>query len=538
MAMRRQTLKQSVQWTMAGGLLAVASTVTPQTAHAGGVEDTVGGTIALGRAANYARVNDFMAIWQNPANLALAPRNVGAELRVPFFNACFDRAKDNRTNNPDGTALDQDGNNTPGIQYRPEENFDEVCNEAPLLPAGNLGFSMPIGDQWGIGVGFFTPAGVGNLKFGDDNQPTVSPKPGEKYPVTVGGELSPNRFLLLDRTVLAGFLSVGVGYAPIKMVRVGASLSAGFADVKYRNFASLGPGFQDQEVLNDVNASDYFIPRATLSVAVTPIDAIDLMASFTYNDDIKAKGYVDVTANGIQGAPRKSCFERTAGRATPGPHCRIDNVELNVPYQRFEVVIGARYADRKVPREQLLDPMTQETWDVELDAFWLNTGHVDSYTLDLYDSSRDSEQWPSVAFSTAPNQDNASSLPSKASLPHGWTDTYGVRLGGDYNVLPGVLALRAGLAYETRGVPVKNMNIDYWPVAKTALHFGITWRVAGKVDLSAAYAHIFNETINVDVGTGNVKEVTALFSDRALPVNEGRYTSRIDIISLQGNYRF
>ena len=390
----------------------------------------------------------------------------------------------------------------------------------------------------GIGVGIFTPAGVGNLKFGDDNQPTVSPKPGEMYPTTSGGKLSPNRFLLLDRTVLAGFLSVGVGYSPIPMLRVGVSVSAGFADVKYRNFASLGQGFQDQEVLNDVNARDNFIPRATASVAITPIDAIDVMASFTWNDDINATGYVDITANGIQGAPRKSCFNRTAGRATPGPHCRIDDVELSVPYQRFEAVLGMRYADRKVPRAQVLDPMVQETWDVELDAYWINTGHVDTYSLSLYDASAPSEEWATVAFSTAPNQDNASSLPSKASLPHGWNDTYGARLGGDYNVLPGVLALRAGVAYETRGVPVKNMNIDYWPVAKTALHAGITWRALSQLDLSLAYAHIFNETIDVEVGKGNVKEVIAVLPENALPANEGRYTSSIDIVSLQGNYRF
>jgi len=524
-------------------LSAMAAGLVPCGVRAAGIEDTVSGTVGLGRAANYARVHDFMATWQNPANLAIAPRNVGAELRVPFFNACFDRARDVRTTNPDGTPLDQDNNGTPGIQYRAEESFDEVCNEAPLLPAGNLGFSMPIGDEFGVGVGFFTPAGVGNLKFGSDNQPTIMPKPGEMYPVTVGGELSPNRFLLLDRTVLAGFLSAGLGYSPVPEVRVGASFSAGFADVKYRNFASLGPGFEDQEVLNDVNVSDWFIPRATVSVALTPIDAIDIVGSFTWNDDIKADGYVDLTTNGIQGAPRKSCYARTTdpetgdSRATPGPRCRIDDVTLTVPYQRYEVVLGLRYADRKIPRARVLDPMTEENWDVELDAYWVNTGHVDTFALDLYDQTLPSEKWPSAAFSTAPNQDNASSLPARAELPHGWRDTYGARLGGDYHVLPGVLTVRAGVAYETRGVQVKNMNIDYWPVAKTALQIGGTYRI-GPVDLHVAYAHIFNETIEVAVGEGNLKEVTATGADKALAANEGSYTSSIDIVSLQGNYRF
>ncbi len=523
---RAEQMTRLMGWRLSGALVLCGAVVlAPSAGHAAGVEDTVSGTVALGRAANYVRVNDFMATWQNPANLAISPRNVGAELRVPFFNACFDRQKD------------------PAVSYRAEENFDPVCNEAPLLPSGNLGFTMPIW-KLGLGVGFFTPAGVGNLEFGSDHQPTIMPKAGEKYTVTKGGTLSPNRFLLLDRTVLAGFFAVGVGAAPIKQLRIGATLASGFADVKYRNFASLGPGFQDQEVLNDVNVRDYFIPRATLSVVGTPHDSIDIMGSFTWNDDIKAKGYVDLTANGIQGAPRKSCYDRSPvpgtgqDRATPGPHCRLDDVDLSVPYQRFEAVLGLRYADRKLPRDKLLDPMVQERWDVELDAYWVNTGHVDSFALNIYDPKQGSEKWPYAAFSTAPNQDNASSLPSRAALPHGWVDTYGARLGGDYNVLPGVLAVRAGVAYETRGVPIKNMNIDYWPVQKTALHLGVTWRVIPAVDLSAAYAHIFNETITVPLGKGNVKEVVAAFPENALAVNEGTYTSSIDVVSIQGNYRF
>jgi len=547
MATRKQALPKSARWTTNwAGILAIACLLSPETVRAAGVEDTVSGTVALGRAANYARVNDFMATWQNPANLAISARNVGAELRVPFFNACFDRAKDIRDKNADGTPLDQDGDKTPGIAYRPEENFDEVCNEAPLLPAGNLGFSMPIGEKLGLGAGFFTPAGVGNLKFGSDNQPTVMPRVGETLPTTTTGSLSPNRLLLLDRTVLAGFLSVGLGYAPLEELRMGLSVSAGFADVSYRNFGSAGPGFQDAEILNDVHARDFFIPRATVSTVLTPVESIDLMASLTWNDDIKAKGYVDLTANGVQGGPRKSCYERTTdvsgqSRATPGTHCRINDVELKVPYQRLEAVFAVRYARRSVPRARLSDPMSQEVWDVELDGYWVNTAHVDSYSLKLYDPDAPTENQPFVAFSSATNADGTppatSPLPSSASLPHGWQDTYGLRLGSDYNLMPGVLAVRAGIAYETRGVPIKNMNIDYWPVQKTALHIGLTWRVSA-VDLSAAYAHIFCETIDVPVGQGNVKEVVALFPEKSLAVNEGRYRSSIDVISIQGNYRF
>lgn len=539
--MQHVSIFKQIGWALGA---ASACALHASSAQAAGIEDTVPGGVALGRAANYARVNDFMATWQNPANLAVTLDNAGLELRVPIFGACFDRAKNTVTTDAMGNPVDQDMNGMPGIQYRPEESFDEECNEASPFPAGNVGFSMKLNDEWGIGVGIFTPAGVGSLKFGDDTIVTVPAdqmRPGEMYPVTTTGVMSPNRALLLERNVLAAFLGVGAGYAPIPQVRFGVMLSSGFTDVSYTNVASLTPGFTDQEVLNEVKVADYFIPRVTGSVVATPIDQLDIMLSFTWNDDINASGHVDVTANGIQGAPLGDCRtkEMISGVAVgkPGTHCRIDDVELTVPYQRFEAILGVRYSDRDLPRSAVLDPLTQETWDIEVDAFWVNTGHVSDYVLDLYDPNSPPETWPTVAFSSAPNFDTGSSLPSRATLPHRWDDTYGVRVGGDYNVMPGKLAVRLGAAYETRAVPVENMNIDYWPVSKVAAHVGMTYR-AGPVDLTAAYAHIFNETIEVGVGEGAVREVTAIDPANAGVVNEGTYRSQIDVISLQGAVRF
>src|SRR4051794_25177357 len=75
--------------------LALLVVFTPRSAQAAGVEDTVSGSIALGRAANYVREADFLATWQNPANLAVVPgADVGLELRLPLLKACFDRARD------------------------------------------------------------------------------------------------------------------------------------------------------------------------------------------------------------------------------------------------------------------------------------------------------------------------------------------------------------------------------------------------------------------------------------------------------------
>ena len=481
-------------------------------ARAAGVEDAVTGTVALGRSANYVRVNDFMAVWQNPANLALVPsRDQGLDLRMPMFNGCFKRAQD------------------PSKTYLSTESFNKSCSSGPGL-TGNGGLVLPLPRNFGFGIGIYTPGGSPGLKFGNSDINTTSPS-AETVPTTTGKSESPGRYLLVNKTVTAAYLMIGAGYAPTKYLRFGVSVGSGFVNIAYKNVTSLfGGRFDDQEIVSDVRVTDAFVPRATASVGATPLDSIDLMGSFTWNDDVRAKGNLDVTANGLQ-APRGDCAS-----AMPGPHCRVKNVTLKVPYQRYEVVLGARYAKRHKPRERAIDPMRDETWDVELNGYWVQTSHVDNFTLDIWNGAPNSAAQRNIQLSSAPGT-GLSPLPNTATLYHGWRDTYGLRLGGDYNVIPSFLAVRAGLGFESSAVPAKNMNIDYWPVQKFTLSLGATVKLKSW-KLHAAYAHVFNQTVNVPVGKGNVKEIVAYFPQLATAVNEGKYTSKINIVSLQANYSF
>ncbi|MDB4985752.1 MAG: hypothetical protein JWN04_930 [Myxococcaceae bacterium] len=485
----------------------------PGTAHALGVEDTVNGTMELGRQANHARVNDFMAVWQNPANLAIVPgRDQGLDLRMPMFNGCFTRAQD------------------PSKEYLSTESFKKSCTSGPGL-TGNIGLVLPLPKNFGFGIGLYTPAGSPNFKFGGSDINTINPAPSDAGLTTSGKQESPGRYLLVNKTVNAAFLMVGAGYAPTRYLRLGVSVGSGIINVAYKNVTSLvGGSFTDQELTSNVQVTDAFVPRATASVAATPMDSVDLMASFTWNDDVKAKGSLDVVANGLN-APRTDC-----GSAMPGPHCRVKNVTLNIPYQRYEVVIGGRYAKRNKPREKVIDPMKDEVWDVEVNAQWSQTGHVDNYSLDIWSGAPGSAAQRNIQISTAPGT-VVSPLPKTATLFHGWRDSYALRLGGDYNVMQNFLAVRAGISYESSGVPAKNMNIDYWPVQKVTLSCGATIKLKSW-KISAAYAHAFNQSVNTPVGSGNVKEVVALNMPAAQAVNEGKYTSHLNVLSLQGNYTF
>lgn len=519
-------------------------------AHAAGVEDTASGTQALGRGAHYARVRDYMATWQNPANLALLGDNtVGANLRVSLFDACFAREKDLVSRGPEAYATGADP-------------YPEVCNEAPLLPSGSLGlalpFQTPVGSM-GLGIGIFTPAGVGNLKFGDDTIRSILVLEDNTFGTTDSGQSSPNRFLLIERTVLAGFLAIGAGWAPVPQLRFGVTGAVGFADINYKNAATiLGgeavpastvDGFDSgtYEVINDVNVADFFIPRVTASVAATPTPGVDIMLGLTWTDDINAEGDVDITANGLQGAALGNCREPLVVEGTPavrvsgpGPRCRVEDVKLDVPYQRLQLMFGARYGKLRPGVAESVNPMADEVFDIELNAYWEQTSHVDTFSLQLpafeRPISEENSDQSKIELSGG-DFSRASPLPQTASLPHNWQDTFGVRVGGDYNLLPNRLAIRLGYGFESRAVPVRNMNIDYWPVSKHLISLGATFRVS-VIDLHVAYAHVINETITVPVTAGNVQQVVAVTDVPAWNVNEGKYTSSINIFSLGGSVRF
>jgi hypothetical protein len=264
------------------------------------------------------------------------------------------------------------------------------------------------------------------------------------------------------------------------------------------------------------------------SAVVSPLDSVDLMVAFTWNDDVEAKGHMDVTANGYAKAPRTDCRS-----ASPGPHCRADDVTLNVPFQRYEVAIGGRYAQRRVPRERAIDPMRDELWDVELTAYWLQTSHVTDFVLDVHDGEGDV---PQVAIGSAPTA-LVTPLPQKVPIHHGWDDTFGVRVGGDYNVLRERLAVRAGFGYEKRALPKKNMNIDYWAVTRYNLSVGSTLQL-GRWKLTVAYAHVFHEDVDLALGQGNLREIAVVNPGAANVVNEGKYGASLDVLSFGVNYTF
>jgi hypothetical protein len=333
--------------------------------------------------------------------------------------------------------------------------------------------------------------------------------------------------MAIARRGASAFLMAGLGVGLSRWLRAGLSVGWGVASVESRSVVSAqGGSFRDQEVITSINANAWFIPKAVASVVVSPWQALDLFGVVVYHGDIHAKGTADLNANGIKGAPRKSCSE-----PNPGTNCRIEGVEVVVPFPTFEVVGGLRVAKLRRDRNGVLDPMRDEVFDLELEAIWTQTSHVDRFDVRLHDRPTEDPHVPRVQWA---NVEGAfpSYVRQRSGVPKHWKDTLSFRAGGDLQLVPERLTIRGGASYATSAVSPGYMSIDYWPVEKFGVHAGATI-AAGRFKLTAGYAHFFYKSVNVPVGTGMVKEIATVNETEATAVNEGFYRASQDLFSLQ-----
>src|SRR5262249_51183486 len=86
---------------------------------------------------------------------------------------------------------------------------------------------------------------------------------------------------------------------------------------------------------------------------------------------------------------------------------------------------------------------------------------------------------------------------------YGGKDQFSFRVGGDYNIFPGIFSVRAGLSYETRGQDPSNLNVLNYMLSRSGIHAGATLRVADKTDITIAYAHFIHEQVRLQVSALN-----------------------------------
>ncbi|MBI2394490.1 MAG: outer membrane protein transport protein [Deltaproteobacteria bacterium] len=498
-----------------GGLFVavVASTFgAERLARANGLEIPENGTEVMGRAGAWtAKADNPLAAALNPAGLAGQKTGIILNANITYQSMCFQK----QGNYPSGADNFGTKWQDPVYEGRP---YPEVCKKngfGALNVVPQLGFTYAINSKLAIGVlPLWTPSGTGKAVW-----PTE---------VDVGNTTgpSPNRFLLVEKNARIIMPTFSVGYEVAKGVRVGAGfqwvitmfqsklMSQGTqsADVHTKQ----GPGIN---TMSEIKFNQFFTPAAVFGLLVTPHDDFDVGAMFRYSADIVYKGKKCEEAGAAQTSKPDCDVVITApyygigtnSRNTPS-YTGAQVKEFRLP-QPMDLRLGFRWHPARkgavLPKDGRRDSMAHDAFDVELDLTYSRNSSFNQLTI-LFDPGQN------VYFAGA----NGGFIPDDASISKKWKDTIGVRLGGDYHLLPEKLSLRAGGFFQTKGQDEKYLNLDFHPGQMVGLYLGATLRATKGLDVSVGYGHIWVKPFdNTKDGGGQVRGLIATQPDSATGPN-------------------
>jgi long-chain fatty acid transport protein len=535
------------------------------------------GSEQLGRGGAWiARASDPLAAFYNPAGLAGQPTRLTLQANIVFGQTCFKRvaALNDTTQDPLKAA---DG------------TFPAVCNDgAPHFPPNpQLAFAWSPTPRLGLGFAFLAPSGIAKSTW-----PEFVKDPNDPMGT---GQAAPQRYLLLSGDALFVTPTVGIGYEVIDNLRLGASFQWGIASAKFTNAVTSVNGDnaspRDNDLKAELAASDLFIPGGTIGALWSPSDWVDIAGWFKFSKGIEATGDLKLNKNyfstanrdgkvvpgsigyeitdtsktvgdplGACGtAPRNAQGAPTgSGLMTPEArdNCKPGAAHLYLPVP-IELKIGVRVHQPRMKALHVRDPMQTDLWDAELDITYAQNSSFDYLRI------RFPAAMPGSVDGVLPVAGiMGNPIPAVGDVAHRYRDVIGVRLGGDVNVLPDKLAVRAGGFFETQAGNSTFQTIDFMAGARVGLSLGGTYRIrlskekSSAIELHAGFMHMFVFDSNNFSQTGlNALSGTAcnpaggagpgnLCSDgRAKyqsnwPVNLGTISNQVSAINLGASYRF
>lgn len=521
--------------------------LSPRTARASGVmEFPDNGSEQEGRGGAWvARASDPLATFYNPAGLAGQPTRLTLQANLSEQHTCFARVRA-----ADDTTINDGAN--------PDGTYPQVCNDGGFFFDPQVAFTYHLTDRVGLGIAVLGPSAVGQVS----------------WPEFVGNAPSPQRYMLIQSNVLYLTPTIGAGAEVIDGLRVGASFLFGTAPKI--NFANASMGINEgnadasqNDIRAEVNASQVFIPGFTLGALWSPVDDLDVAGWYKWSAPIDAKGDV-TTASGYftqanaqgHGMPvyGDTALPNCNNPMLPGSPCGSGNDgEVKVPIP-MEGKLGVRYHR---PRSDVAhdphrrDPIAQDLFDIEADFTWANDSAFDYLQLRFPGNANGDGTLPAN-----PGVPGAT-IPPNADVRHDFKDVFGVRLGGDFNLLPAQLALRAGAFFETQAADPTYQNIDFDAAQRIGVALGGTYRIEmgatgqHSLDLMLGYGHVFFGTLsNSDRNAAGLQGLAGTPCNPAAdppgstcpngnskyrtnwPVNLGTITNSINVINVGASYAF
>lgn len=479
-----------------------------------------------------ATATDPIAGFYNPAALSMQPTSLGVGANLALQKICFTR---------EGTATSP-ATPTPSISATYPTSCNANSGSPQLVP--NLAFTWRVNRELGVGLTVTPPAAYGALVW-DDTAPTRNP------PFGTQDLASGQRYL--SRGVKATVLwpTLAAGYSVTDRLHVGAGFVAGIAilDLSSMSMSQVSPNSLRDDAINDtasnLKVKDLFVPGFVLSGLFEATDTIDIAAWYRWSDPIRAKGDLEVKSS-YYDATGKRTARPTISRSDDQVGEDAASVTLRIP---MEARIGARW---HMPRRDVTplereghridpyptrDPLRDDLYDVELDLSWTNTGANQAIEVRFpEDPSHPGQSRIAVA--------NLGFVPANADVLTGYRDTFGARLGGQYNVLGNKLGVRLGTWMETSATDAEHLTVTGVPAFRAGVGGGAVFRV-GMVDLEAGYQHHFNAGFD-NGGNGKLHAVAALdtsaspnFDYRSYhAVNGGKVTQSANVFAVGGVVRF
>ena len=458
--------------------------ISASTARAGGFEIPDNGVRAVGRGgANAVGVDDLTAVQYNPALLA---RQHGKLSLMWDHNLVFHNESFKRATLSDGWGKDAG------------TSFDKVSDKDTFFPLGafvsggsDFGLSDET-DQFMFAASIFGPSAYGKQDW-----------PG----------YGPQSWMLTETNLLMLYYSVSAAWQHNDTFGVG--ITAQWVDMpkmEYELAIDSDPTTPDPSKVGSLQP----IPeKATGTTAPTHLlGKLDLKDRFAPTAILGAfwrpAPHVDIAASG-RVIPVK--LVGRGGVKLDHPELSPEGVKVSLPLTLpMTARGGVRYFE--------------DTWDVELDAFWENWSAIERYD---------------VAMRGQINGVDVKDM----RIEKQWQDTVSIRLGGQYKVLPGVLDLRAGSFVENGAAPKNYSHIDFPSFNRLGLGTGLTWHIQDTgLDLSAGYMHIFQEDRSVSEAGGKQFQQRPLHPCPAecgglsgVVANAGDFQTKFDILSFGLDYR-
>ena len=473
-----------------------------------------------------ATATDPIAGYYNPAALGRQPTQLGLGANFVFQKICFKRLS--ATGKPTG----------PGGGLT--DSYPEVCNSNSGKPnvIPNLAFTWRVGEKLGIGLTVVPPSSFGTLDWSG-----TAPVPRQAGGRTIDTPVpASQRYLSMgvDGTILLPTLAAG--YNITDQLSIGAGFVAGIAMLELKSMSASNVTPQDSfigDALSTLDVKDLFVPGFVASGLYSPTPNVDVAAWYRWSDSIRAKGDLTVEFPYYDASTGKVSKRATTTRSKDQKGKDAAKVTMAVP---MEARIGARW---HMPRKGVTplekegfrkdpyptrDPLRDDLYDVELDLTWANNSAQDKIQIRFPPGIQ-------VSSGTVPFGE----VPQNSDRPTGYRDTFGARLGGQYNLLVNRMGIRLGSWIESSANDAKYLTVTGVPSLRGGFGGGLVFRIA-TVDLEAGYQHLWSAGFD-NGGKGAIKSIVANgpdgFGNRSsYAVNGGSVTQHANIASIGAVARF